>query len=449
MPERIFLTYTNATALPYQGAVLGYHVVLNYVDSNGKHHTLQGMPEQKFDRNATKLSAFLREEVLSDGANNKDSPFQRLRAKTNEPSDSASSRPRMLIAEGQNLRSQWERMTKFGDEVNSTGYEYRPLSQNSNSFAAAALKRAGFFGPGTAFPEIFDRLLVVDPVSGETRPVRVPGFDQRLMNPINQTTTSLTMPARPFAPANATRAGDRQGSFDLRFGNPSAESAPLNPNRPAWMKDVGETLVEANRRPERYLGRRVAGRPETSVFDEGAPAAPFVSSADVLSPGRQNSLDDRLGYWTSSPAGIAPRNPNLPLPPAEIGRSPGIFSGKPMPLWTTPLPLGELMSNTRASNNGDRSWIAPLTGVASDNPTPPRQIGGNNAVRYLSRRIANQPQASAFDAGVPAVPFAPSDDRRFSGGLAGRIAALAGIDPGNPDQRSPGGLLGLLLAARR
>jgi hypothetical protein len=45
MPEKIFLTYTNATALPYQGAVLGHHIVLNYIDSNGKHHTLQGVPE--------------------------------------------------------------------------------------------------------------------------------------------------------------------------------------------------------------------------------------------------------------------------------------------------------------------------------------------------------------------------------------------------------------------
>lgn len=37
------------------------------------------------------------------------------------------------------------------------------------------------------------------------------------------------------------------------------------------------------------------------------------------------------------------------------------------------------------------------------------------------------------------------------GGLAGRIAALAGIDPDHPDEPvpRPGGLLGLLLAAQR
>jgi hypothetical protein len=123
--------------------------------------------------------------------------------------------------------------------------------------------------------------------------------------------------------------------------------------------------------------------------------------------------------------------------------------------------------------------------------------------RYLVRRPAGQSQQSAFDEGAPAVQFVPSnevlspdsqnsfDDRfgsqtsspfvlpqspNFSGkppslwtrpplmqersnaiepsgggGLAGRIAALSGIDPDNPDQPvpPPGGLLALLLAAQR
>jgi hypothetical protein len=75
MPERIFLTYTNATAVPYDGSVLGHHIVLNYIDSDGVHHTLQGVPEHKFEHNIDKLGAFAREELLSDGTNNTDSPF--------------------------------------------------------------------------------------------------------------------------------------------------------------------------------------------------------------------------------------------------------------------------------------------------------------------------------------------------------------------------------------
>jgi hypothetical protein len=35
------------------------------------------------------------------------------------------------------------------------------------------------------------------------------------------------------------------------------------------------------------------------------------------------------------------------------------------------------------------------------------------------------------------------------GGLAGRIAALAGFDPDNPDAPPAGGLLALLLAAQQ
>ncbi len=76
MSEKIFLTYTNATAVPYQGSVLGHHVVLNYIDANGDHHTLQGVPEHKFEHNLDKLLAFSGEELSSDGVKNTDSPFQ-------------------------------------------------------------------------------------------------------------------------------------------------------------------------------------------------------------------------------------------------------------------------------------------------------------------------------------------------------------------------------------
>ena len=89
MPERIFLTYTNATAVPYQGSVLGHHIVLNYIDADGNHYTLQGMPEHKFDHNATKLIAFIREEGLSDGTKNRDSPFEKILALSGTESEPA------------------------------------------------------------------------------------------------------------------------------------------------------------------------------------------------------------------------------------------------------------------------------------------------------------------------------------------------------------------------
>jgi hypothetical protein len=151
MSEKIYLTYANATAVPYEGAVLGHHIVLNYIDSNGDHYTLQGIPEHRFDHNIDKLKAFVREEIFSDGAKNTDSPFQRLQADAEgKDRDVSLSRPYTMVAEGDDLGSRWALMKDFADEVNSTGYEYRPISQNSNSFAGGALQRAGFFGPGIA-----------------------------------------------------------------------------------------------------------------------------------------------------------------------------------------------------------------------------------------------------------------------------------------------------------
>jgi len=58
-------------------------------------------------------------------------------------------------------------------------------------------------------------------------------------------------------------------------------------------------------------------------------------------------------------------------------------------------------------------------------------------VRILGRSIAGQPQASVFDTGAPAAPLARSEDANFSGGLLGRLAALAGLDPQNPEQPAP------------
>jgi hypothetical protein len=49
-------------------------------------------------------------------------------------------------------------------------------------------------------------------------------------------------------------------------------------------------------------------------------------------------------------------------------------------------------------------------------------------------RIRARCACSVFDTGAPAVPFVPSDDADFSGGLLGRLAALMGVDPQNPTQ---------------
>jgi hypothetical protein len=61
----------------------------------------------------------------------------------------------------------------------------------------------------------------------------------------------------------------------------------------------------------------------------------------------------------------------------------------------------------------------------------------SNQVRILARRIVEQPQASVSDTSTLVAPLAPSDDAYFSGGLLGRLAVLAGIDPRGPTQLAP------------
>lgn len=262
-----------------------------------------------------------------------------------------------MVAEGDDLSSRWGLMEDFANEVKSTGYEYRPKSQNSNSFAGGALQRAGFFGPGTKFPERFDRQLGFDPVSGETRIFNVPGFEKPLANPIN---TATPMPFPLEAPA----FGDR------------SENAPGAP------------------RPDSFPQLRRIG-------------SPF--------------------------AGIAPREPAR-----SPDRTPplGIFSGKPMSLSPFPLPLGGLPDKSGESGNGNLFDF--LAGLASGSRPPaqsqPRAAG--MPVRTLGR-IVDRPQASAFDAAAPFAPLSPSDDANFSGGLLGRLTALAGLDPQNLKQPAP------------
>jgi hypothetical protein len=161
-------------------------------------------------------------------------PFGRLQSKFELNKDRAVDAPRTMIAEGDDLRSQWARMKEFGEEVNATGYEYHPTSQNSNSFAAEALRRGSFFGPGTAFPEIpDDRLLAVDPVSGETRRLRVPAFGGRLKNPINVFEHRFGRWPRA-ADAGARDPGRPASDNNDTFNGPSTNEADTISNPTDW-----------------------------------------------------------------------------------------------------------------------------------------------------------------------------------------------------------------------
>jgi hypothetical protein len=243
MPEKIYMTYTNATAMPYAGWTFGHHIVLNYIDAEGNHHTLQGVPEHPFRHNLGKLGAFSQEEGFSDGTNNTDSRLGRLQAiEKDVVSDSPLNQPYTMVAEGDDLSPQWALMRGFADEVNSTGYEYRPYSQNSNSFAGGALQRADLMGSGSSVPERFNQQPAFDPVSGETSSRYVPGFETTLKNPID-TESPLPFPldVRARAPGGSNAAPDRRGFLDDGPRNPDFAAS----NGPGVPDDT----------PVRYLGR--------------------------------------------------------------------------------------------------------------------------------------------------------------------------------------------------
>jgi len=142
------------------------------------------------------------------------------------------------------------------------------------------------------------------------------------------------------------------------------------------------------------------------------------------------------------PDGPAPISSITPLDP---GQQPpestpplGIVSGKPMSPWSLPPSVVGQPGNSGAFGRGD--WFdflarIPAQGQAPRAPAP--QPTGSKPVRMLSRNIVGQLSPPVTDTSAPAPPLAPSDDSNFSGGLLGRLVALAGIDPQNPTQPAP------------
>jgi hypothetical protein len=222
---------------------------------------------------------------------------------------------------------------------------------------------------------------------------------------------------------------DRHGFLDNSFGNGSSFSAD----------DLGDTRSPVLRALQNYE-RSAALDGAVSTTAQGAPhAAPNL-------PIDESALGDRSENASGAPRpdinsrrvssafrNLTPRNPDeAALSPERVPLL-GIFSGKPMSLLRLPPSVWGLPDNSDAS--GDGNWFNFLAGLALQDPTqhaPSLQAGA-----MPGRRIVDQPPASAVDTRAPAVPLTPSDDRNFSGGLLGRLRALAGIDAQNPNQPAP------------
>jgi len=193
--------------------------------------------------------------------------------------------------------------------------------------------------------------------------------------------------------------------------------------------------------------------------DAGAPSnGPSLASAYGYGP--QSGMPAGVGDWRYSLAGIDPANPLQPAPPPESGgvaavtsKTPvrfltGLYGNKPPPsvfdTGAPPMrfPLEALLSPDRNAALAAWSSFRPRRPVARPPPAPPNFEGSMgdlimNRIRSLREQAGSNPQASASDTGAPAAPLVPPDNQNFSGGLPGRIAALAGIDPMNPTQFAP------------
>jgi hypothetical protein len=154
--------------------------------------------------------------------------------------------------------------------------------------------------------------------------------------------------------------------------------------------------------------------------------------------------------------------------PQQAGGTPGISSTVPVPILSR-----RIVDKPQASDSDTNAPPAPLVpsadhgnafGSGSDASFTAGGVGGSpmpshrgpsasallEYIRHLNRLSANEPQASIVSSDEPGASLAPSDSPAPMG-LRGRLAALAGIDPDNPDQLAPpvGGLLARLLAVRR
>jgi len=255
----------------------------------------------------------------------------------------------------------------------------------------------------------------------------------------SQLTDALNTAGKRAVPV-LTRVGKLVGDSLI---TPAEGASPLglplrDPTAPILPGD--ETQGIFSDKPERRLSRRIVN-PSASASQATAPAMPLSPSNEVRSPDDRAFFGDRFGNWTSPSESIAPFNPDSTAAPPEPGRPLGIFSGKPMPEWTVPPPLGGLSNNSNTSTNWYTTLggnFLPPAGGANDRRDPPEPqesqgpLSLNDAyLEYVARLNRNKPQASTLDPTAPPAPFDASDPNAFSGGLLGRYVALGGLDPEN------------------
>ncbi len=267
-------------------------------------------------------------------------------------------------------------------------------------------------------------------------------------------------------------APDSPASFDNRFGNwgsapvggsgethspglrelqkhgrSAAPDDPTRASRPvSEFNALGQGVARLLYGPDRLVGNSSvapAAAVSPAATTAAGPTAPVLPNAESAFSGRSENASGgprpdnnfrRLSRWDSS--ALPGVTPPPPMPAPEPGPPLGIVSGKSMSQWPLPPQVFGLPDTSNASGNSD--WFDFLAGMGSLNSMSPAPApDGSKPVRYLSRRVVDPSRAPAADSREPAPPLAPSDSPNYVGGLAGRIAALAGIDLQHPTQFAP------------
>ncbi|NNH67135.1 calcium-binding protein [Rhizobium laguerreae] len=132
------------------------------------------------------LSDLINEEIYSDS--NNDSPWGRInitRENLSPDSDIYDGYPAAEVIEGADLSHIWDLMTQAVELVEAVGYEYRPLSPNSNTLVRSLLEAAGLNLPN---PESYP----------------IPGAENTLQDPLNPPANACLAPPWPSASSPMT-----------------------------------------------------------------------------------------------------------------------------------------------------------------------------------------------------------------------------------------------------
>jgi hypothetical protein len=204
---------------------------------------------------------------------------------------------------------------------------------------------------------------------------------------------------------------------------PEKQKRSAAPDDPAWTSAQGAPSARAAFQTD-------SAHPPARGLLGNFPHASVLASAP--SPAAFNRSGSGSGPWTA---------PDFDALARGIGRlvngagqiagnslnSPAQAASPPRPPWPGPAAPDFPGATAMASQPNPAYFPGSSGSPAADVNRPASPTAGENFPRLVRRTYSRSP-SSVFDTGALAVPFVPSDDPNFSGGLPGRLAAvLAGM----------------------